>query len=709
MNGLDSAVMRPLNRLLKMAVLAGVEIAVRLHIKRGDDLDARDDKGFTPLMIAASKNKGSICLLLLSSGVDPTLTDPSGRAALDIAKGAGAIQAVSIIESFMHKVAMSPCDVEILTPAEVIPDNPVKPPVVKVDDVLDDWCEFDLSGWETEEESTPPDGDESLGIAAAAIQHNISEHEPIDNSEDWSDIEAFLPDQAHPLPRAGDDENRARLRSLLIRAIREGSVPQFDVAAVCENEDGTSNQEGESLLCFVLGEIAAETDERIEAGESFQCKDETNDEYAEVSEALAFLDDLGSGRNEPFKFYAREMRKGKLLSAKEELSLARDMEDGASSALDALASWPQGVAAVLLAAERVKAGLIDIETISKGATMALLEDGFENPLPVTEQVDEEMDDVTDEVVTLSAAAREFIDRVKEIQNVVEYAGKGGAGEKTLRNVLSSANFTMAFIADLAASGNMDESSSVLKLQSAVNLYSQARERMTTSNLRLAISIAKRYQGLGLAFEDLVQEGNIGLIKAVERFDWHKGYRFSTYATWWIRQQISRSIADKGKMIRVPVHVYEKFPRIVREAEELERTTGHCPSAEALAAHLSMKSQIVSTFLARMSEPISLQESAGVVLANMLIDTRTQDPFILATYTSLQQTVARILEKLDPRTVEILTLRYGLDGGDALTLEETGAKYGLTRERIRQIESKGFKRLSRPSTAEALRDFWPNMD
>lgn len=703
MNQTDRGVVTPLNPLLKMAVLAGVETAVRIHIKRGDDLNARDDKGLTPLMIASAKNKGAICNLLLSSGVEPTLTDPSGRTALDIARSVGALQAISALEPFMLKEEEIPCDVDFqaVECVDVITTSILE---TSVDFVLNDSeDDFDLSGWEPEEEAAIPSSDKSLGDIATVLHLVISKHKPIDNAEDWSDIEAFLPDRAIPLPKAEDEENRGILRSLILRAIREGSVPEFDVIAVCENENGTSNTEAEGLLRILIGEVGAETDERNEDGETFLSSDETDIEDIALSDALEFLDDISSGRNDPFRHYIREMRTGKLLTAEQEISLARDMEEGAASALDALASWPQGIEAVLLAAARVKAGLIDVESISKGAIADPSENGIDTSSEMIAQIEEDADDSTEDVIPLSASW-EFLERIQEIQNIVARTEKAGSDEKQLRNALAAANLTMTFLAELAESSNGAEIVAKEKFRRAVDLYSRARERMILSNLRLVISIVKRYQGLGLTFDDLVQEGNIGLMKAVERFNWRKGFRFSTYATWWIRQQTMRSISDKAKTIRLPVHVHEKIPRILREAEEIERSTKRKPTLEVLAERVSMQPKVVAALLAFLEEPVSLDETNGMALVETLVDIYTPDPFESAAYTGLKKVISNMLEELDPRTAEVLTLRFGLDGGDAHTLEETGSNYGLTRERIRQIEGKGLARLAHPSRSETLRDY-----
>lgn len=719
---MDILLERPLNRLLKMAVLAGVETAVRMHVRRGDDLDARDGDGMTPLMLAASKNKAGICTLLLSSGADAFLTDPTGRNALDIAKASGASEAVAVLGSREWKASEAPgVPADPSFPAaqtggspDAVPEagSEVKthsPLALDAGSIEGDSLQ-DLSGWEPEEDGPPPKGDKTLAVAASAVHRAISGHRPIDTAEDWEDFEAFLPDHATPLTRAGDEEGRDRIRDLLRLALREGSVPEYEVVALCESDDGSLNPEGEALLGLVLGDLGAETDERTEAGRAAAGGDEDGSdarEEAEISEALAFLDDLGSGRNEPLRIYVREMSRRRLLKAEEELVLGRDIEEGAASALDALASWPEGVAAVLAAADRVRSGDAEAEEISTGGVPEPSEDGGEESAAELEESEtSEGDGSPDEAVMLTAAAGKFVDRAAEIARLARYAGKGGAGEKALREALAAANLTRSFLMALANAGNPVGNVAAGRFAKSVARHAAARERLAVSNLRLALSIAKRYQGMGLPLDDLVQEGNIGLLKAVDRYDWRKGFRFSTYATWWIRQQVSRAVADKGKTIRTPVHVHDFMFKMAREAGEMERTTGRRPSAAALAERLSISEKVIAALLVRAEEPVSLHEpdSKGIAPAENLPDLAAADPFEAAARKELVLVIEGVLAGLDQRSAEVIARRYGLGGSDSHTLEETGEHFGVTRERIRQIEAKAFRKLAKPARSGILLDF-----
>lgn len=713
MNATDGLMERPLNRLLRMAVLAGAESAVRMHVRRGDDLDARDGDGMTPLMLAASKNKAAICALLLGSGADASLKDAVGRDALGIAKASGAAEAESVLSVTETEpptaqeadgsaetganpdVAPAAADVPAPRPAETgfAGDNDVFP---------------DASGWEPEEDGPPPEGDETLAVAAAAAHRAMSEHVPTDTAEDWEDFEAFLPESSVPLPRAGDGEGRERIRRLMARALCEGSVPEAEVEAACAYGDGSRNPEGETLLRLALSDLGAETDERIET-ETFVADDDDGEVAgveAEISEALTFLDDLGSGRNEPVRIYVKEMSRRKLLTAEEEPALARDIEEGGARALDALAAWPEGVAAVLAAAGRVRSGEADAEEVSDGSLQEPTEDGAAEPAADPGETDAENgEESADAAAGLSKEAADFLERVAETERLARHAGKGGAGEKALREALASAKLSRAFLLGLA-NGGKAKTGAAAAFAAAVARQTSARERLAVCNLRLALSIAKRYQGRGLPLDDLVQEGNIGLLKAVDRFDWRRGFRFSTYATWWIRQQVTRALADKGKTIRIPVHVHEFLNRVAREADWIERTTGRRPTAEALAERMSVAPGKLRALLARMEEPVPLHEcdADGIAPADVLADAAVIDPAEAAEKADLSAVLGRLLTQLEPKSAEIVTRRFGLGGEEPHTLEELGEIHGVTRERIRQIEAKSLRKLRHPSRSDILRDF-----
>lgn len=257
-------------------------------------------------------------------------------------------------------------------------------------------------------------------------------------------------------------------------------------------------------------------------------------------------------------------------------------------------------------------------------------------------------------------------------------------------------------------GRTGEPEQLARLMDAVEDGRQARDHLIRANTRLVVSIAKRYMGRGVHFLDLIQEGNLGLMKAVEKFDYNRGFRFSTYATWWIRQTITRAIADQGRTIRVPVHMSDRIRHLYKTVRQLEQEFGRKPTPEEIAVEMKLEPRKVQWMLKVSWRPLSLERPVGEdedsELGSFIEDDSTPTPTQSAYQNLLREKVEEVLSTLTPREARILRLRFGLQNGRQYTLEEVGQKFGLTRERIRQIEGKALRRLRHPRRSRHLRDF-----
>lgn len=742
---------RKLNPLLRLAAISGVETAIKLHIRRGDDLDARDGSGATPLILAAGRRRKGAVRLLLDAGANLTLADQSGMDALAHAIKGGCPETIAILtEAVARLAALEPphepdneisepivdevesvrdvepegppqtvemLRIEVPPPSDVtidvaLPENdlpstaikesfPGKPeisrafysksPLGKEPDVLalEDGLLDDLfaDDWEAEDEVSAPEGDETVAEAARQVHEAIGRHKVVDRDEDWGDVDLHLPVRAAPLVR---DEGGGAVRDFLLSALREGMVSEDRLIDVCTNADGSRNEEAERLLAFVVGELGATIVEWTGSDEEPFLSEASMEEDHLLMEAAEFAEELASGRNDPFRFYSKDIR-GDLLEAEEEIALGREMEEAGRAALAALASWPDGLTAVFDAADRVAAGEANAESFTAGPEPSSDEESVSRLIGTADDEDEESE--------LDEEAAFFVNAISAVR-----AARGEA--RSAADALEEARLTRGFLMELADKAGTDRAGR--DFVEALARQAQARERMILCNLRLALSIAKKYLWSGIPLDDLVQEANIGLMKAVERYDWRRGFRFSTYATWWIRQQVSRSIADTGRVVRAPVHIQETARKVLREQESAEARLGRPETESETARRIGMPLAKTRMLLSMFDDVASLDEvdpESGLVIAEGLFDERTSNPADVAERASLRRTLLGMLGDLDERAREVIHLRFGLTDDDAMTLEEVGQHFGVTRERIRQIESKAMRRLTHRIKREIL---WPFM-
>ncbi len=354
----------------------------------------------------------------------------------------------------------------------------------------------------------------------------------------------------------------------------------------------------------------------------------------------------------------------------------------------------------LLAVAKKKKNVLEYQEISDFfSDMPLEEEQFDKILEVLEQNNVDVLRITDEDDDVSDEEMMLIDEEDvDVENIDLSVPDGVSIEDPVRMYLKEIGKVPLLSAE-----------EEIELAKKMELGDQdAKKRLAEANLRLVVSIAKRYVGRGMLFLDLIQEGNLGLIKAVEKFDYRKGYKFSTYATWWIRQAITRAIADQARTIRIPVHMVETINKLIRVSRQLLQELGREPSPEEIAAEMNMPVERVREILKISQEPVSLETPIGEEedshLGDFIQDDNVPVPADAAAFTLLKEQLVEVLGTLTEREQKVLRLRFGLDDGRARTLEEVGKEFNVTRERIRQIEAKALRKLRHPSRSRKLKDY-----
>ncbi len=550
----------------------------------------------------------------------------------------------------------------------------------QLDNFLIDEVPFDAGftdDWEPEQDSVAPLGDEKVLQSVKNIHQAIGRHQVLDKDNDWDDIDLYLPERSALLETGNIDE---AFTDFFLQAINLGSVSEIDLIERCSRFDGTRNLESERTITAVIGELGSIVGDYIRLYPTDDYLEHvTSEDKSQVAEAKEFLTDLASNFNEPFRFYAKDVR-GNLLEAEEEIALGKQMEDAWRNALSALARWPEGLDVLFEAAEKVARGELEVRFVSRGAEL---------------QEDTESDDyITDEVLNLDDEFEGGNPTVSSafIAAVTSLRQNNGNLEFSL-NVLDEMRLTRQFLFNLSKCKTL--CSAYDDFTTALRSYAEARERMIQSNLRLALSIAKKYSRSTLSLDDLIQEANIGLMKAVERFDWRRGFRFSTYATWWIRQQVTRGIADTERTVRAPVHIQEKARKLIRERAEIQSKNGilerDIDTAQRNGISLSFTWQLLNMFerAESLDDKVFLDNFSEMeqFVASDLLNPEQQ-----TIYVSMCSTIHNMLQEFDARSREIIISRFGLFESNEMTLEEVGQSFGVTRERIRQIESKVMNKL-----------------
>jgi RNA polymerase primary sigma factor len=511
-----------------------------------------------------------------------------------------------------------------------------------------------------------------------------------------------LADNAHAAAGlgTGDEPLDTNVSEIMQHARKQGYLTVEELASATNAEPTTADEIAEQLSDLSIPLVVVGDNGVLV---------EVDPHETTVEEIIPTTDDLSSvSIDDPVRIYLREIGRVPLLTGEQEVSLSQAME--ARDYLIHLAATSSEVNGA--STTPTSTGIRIYQSFVDG--WPVVHDFYREAFPESDTRSRQQ--ILDAVLPISAFSDHVIDVVCERNGItpaeleeklrlsrVEHA----LLPPELQSLLSSSNYipseTEVYSVFRALSASLGA-----RWKDTVMRGDAARQRLTESNLRLVVSVAKKYVGRGMTMLDLVQEGNLGLLRAVEKFQYHKGFKFSTYATWWIRQAITRAIADQARTIRIPVHMVETINRVSRTARKLHQTLGREPTSEEIGVEVELPAERVREVQKISQEPVSLQSPVGEeddsTLGDFIEDTRTLAPADAAAFHMLKEQVEEVLWSLGERERQVLEMRFGLDGSRIRTLEEVGREFGVTRERIRQIEAKALRKLRHPNRSKKLRDF-----
>ena len=668
---------RRLPSLFRWAASDGVVQTVELHIRRGDDVNARDSRGRTPLLLAAAGGHSEVCQLLIKAGADPSLVDWEGNDALSVAIKERQEDAAAVLR------ACRPSESADSASSAVVVDDPF----AGVADVEWVWDEepLDLADWEEVADSSPPEDDPSVYSSVRELQDQISKHVPTNQDDDWSDVEVDLPDDTDWYT-AGHAAWLDDVRTLIRAGLSCGWVTAYEVAELAWNEEDDQYDIGtesrlrvmmEAIGILVEDDPGAPVSASVAWPQSDVILDDSDEEM--VQDAIAFLG--GLSRNQDLLIpYSKDLNGAQRLSADEEVALATRIEDATDEVFSAITQSTEASHQLFEWADQLE------NSTETDAELSTEDSGGDEEFDSGEGQDSDRPSLTPSMshnLTGSQAIRHL--------NGSSLGDRDAHRADTFRDGLSALRLSGVAIRRLCATVTENASNPELNriLTSALRAREKASAEFVEANLRLVLWCAKRQGGLPLM--DRVQEGSIGLLKAVERFDPRLGFRFSTYATWWIRQAISRAVADQGRIIRLPVHAVERLAKVQRAAGAASALTGRPPDASELASEFGVSGrELEKTLLLRQDAELV----ENVVDWSPAMDTPLTAEADFASRFAIRHDIDFALRFLTERQADVIRFRFGLGGGPDHTLQQVGDKLNLTRERVRQIEVAALKKLRR---------------
>lgn len=684
--------------LFRAAVISGSEQLVRMHIARGRDVNARDESGTSLLGLAASKGHLTTFKLLLEAGANPAIKDLEGRDPLDLARTRGFVEIVELLSRLNAEPNPTETSIQSAHASNAAPES-------------------EGAFWEAEISPKEPLGDPEYVSRAAAIETKITNFEYLNPDEDWDDVDADLP--THQLFAGIRKREFHVLRPELLEffgsAIVAGAVTSSQIAALGGDGDELDD-EARECIGRVLNELGVEVLENVDS-EIFACApdslSETDSETAE--DATAYFGDLWSPLKDSYWLFMGDMGKTKLLSADDEVALAKAIERCWRSIAFEVCSNAHALTILLEVADKVSN-----RELSTG--YLFVSDVDSRDESTSANSDDEIDPEVLESDAVESASEESVptanrnDWQSTVQNLRRLSQQTAApvaihsnddvrdqAYALLREVRFSEQFVRFLLAELQSADNMTDLSASQAIGSILSEYEGFRNRFAEANLRLVHSIARTHSHRGLDLLDLIQEGSLGLLKAVDRFDYRKGFKFSTYATWWIKQSITRAIADKSRTIRIPVHMVEKINKVLGALRQLDNEDIDNLEIDKIAEQLEIPAEKVRKII-ELSRQTSLLVDITQETIDSLVDDSASTSWRSIMEGDLRSRISRVMRTLKPKEQEIIVKRFGLEDTDEHTLEEVGQSLGVTRERVRQIEFKALRKLRHPVRTRILEPF-----